>query len=361
MNDTRHQGRLVGLDVVRGVALIGVCTMNYHGYLINRGGERGAGWMRVLDPWNGPLSTRFAATFVVAAGVGISLLSADARRTRHSGTVSARRLTLVRRGVVLLSGGMILDWVWPGTILFFYGGYFLVSALLITLADRWLVVVAALSAIGATAVRWWVMTRSDDGYDTSWLLYADGERNRSPRDLVLDLVVRGTHPLLPWLAFLCLGMLLGRRLPLTGPARVTWAFGGVLTALVGYGLAVALPVDQVLRGTDPFEWALPYTLTAGGTAVVAVIAITVLAERHPTAIATRALATTGRTTLTLYVLHALVFNLVVDWLGWVEPGSAWNGPLLALAFWLAAVLMANAWASRHEHGPLEAAYRAFSR
>lgn len=361
MTEMRHGGRVVGLDVVRAVALIGVCTMNYHGYLINRGGERGSGWMSVLDPWNGPFSTRFAATFVVVAGVGISLLTADARSARHHATVTARRLTLVRRGVLLLSGGMLLDWVWPGTILFFYGGYFLVSAVLITLADRWLVTVGAVSAISAAAIRWWVMARADGGHETAWLLYADGETNRSPRDLVLDLVVRGTHPLLPWLAFLCIGMLLGRRLPLTGPARVTWAFGGVLTAMVGYGLAVALPVDDVLRGTDPFDWALPYTLSAGGVAVTAVVTISALADHRPTALVTRTLAVTGRSTLTLYVLHALVFNLVVDWLGWVSPGSAWNGPLLALAFWLAAVMLANAWATRHEHGPLEVAYRSFSR
>ena len=25
--------------------------------------------------------------------------------------------------------------------------------------------------------------------------------------------------------------------------------------------------------------------------------------------------------LTLYVAHGLVFNLVVDWLGWIEPGG----------------------------------------
>ena len=34
--------RLPGPDVVRAVALIGVVVMNYHGYLILRGGSRGA-------------------------------------------------------------------------------------------------------------------------------------------------------------------------------------------------------------------------------------------------------------------------------------------------------------------------------
>ena len=68
--------RLPGPDVVRAVALIGVVVMNFHGYLILRGGDRGDGAARrFFDPWTGPLSTRFAATFVLVAGVGVTLLT----------------------------------------------------------------------------------------------------------------------------------------------------------------------------------------------------------------------------------------------------------------------------------------------
>src|SRR5690606_21327569 len=63
-----HGQRLVGPDAVRGLALIGVVVMNYHGYLIIAGGERSKNWMgRFFAPWEGPLSTRFAATFVITA------------------------------------------------------------------------------------------------------------------------------------------------------------------------------------------------------------------------------------------------------------------------------------------------------
>ena len=41
-----------------------------------------------FDPWNGPLSTRFAATFVLVAGVGVTLLT---RRSRRSGDAAAVR------------------------------------------------------------------------------------------------------------------------------------------------------------------------------------------------------------------------------------------------------------------------------
>ena len=85
--------RLPGPDVVRALALTGVVVMNYHGYLIIRGGERGSGWAgELFDPWTGPLATRFAATFVLVAGVGITLMTARCRTTgRGIGEMRAGR------------------------------------------------------------------------------------------------------------------------------------------------------------------------------------------------------------------------------------------------------------------------------
>ncbi|MCY7300802.1 MAG: hypothetical protein LH616_16520, partial [Ilumatobacteraceae bacterium] len=62
--------RYIELDVIRAVALIGVCVMNYHGYLILDGAKYTPTNFveRILDPWNGPQSTRFAATLVTLAG-----------------------------------------------------------------------------------------------------------------------------------------------------------------------------------------------------------------------------------------------------------------------------------------------------
>ncbi len=128
--DTRAAERLPGPDVVRAVALIGVVVMNYHGYLILRAdGAPGTGWMEDLfDPWNGPLSTRFAATFVLVAGVGVTLMTArcvDARRSAADADdiavgndrVRTMRVRLVRRGLLLYVTGLLLEEIWPGTII----------------------------------------------------------------------------------------------------------------------------------------------------------------------------------------------------------------------------------------------------
>ncbi len=353
--------RIIDLDVTRAVALIGVCVMNYHGYLIIRGANPGDGFLaRTLNPWTGPLSTRFASTFVVVAGMGISLLTRRGMSSGDPQLISDARWTLVRRGVLLYAFGYFLNWVWPGTILFYYGAFFVVGALLFTLRSRWLVAVGAAAALAAAALQWWVVDRTASGHPPTWFTSGSAGQHTSPRDLVLDTFVRGTHPLLPWLAFICAGMVLGRMLPFRPQLRVRLAFGAVLCLALGYGLRETLPWHPVLRSTHPFDYGLLYTLTSMGAAVLAVCVIGGIAHTTASSAFTQMLAVTGRTTLSLYVLHVLVFNLVVDWLGWIEPGGLATSLAFALVFWMLAIVLANLWSFRQPFGPLEWVYRRFS-
>ncbi len=357
----RSGERVIDLDVARAIALIGVCVMNYHAYLVLRGANPGDGfWSRVFDPWTGPLSTRFAATFVVVAGMGVSLMT---NRAVLSGDAAARsrvRWVLIRRGVLLFAFGLVLDWVWSGTILFFYGAYFLVAAAIFTLRSRWLALIGTAAALAAAAVQWWALDRRTRGHDTGWLLDGQAESTLSPRDLLLDTVVRGTHPLLPWVLFLCLGMILGRRLPFDVAARVNLVFVGVLLVAAGSLFSRSLPLHPMLASTHPFDRGVFYSLSTVGSSLVAIGIIGWIAERTAGTRVTQALAVTGRTTLTIYVLHVLVFNLVVDWLEWVQPAGLATALLFAIGFWVAAIVLANLWHTRHEFGPLEWVYRRFS-
>jgi len=353
--------RVIDLDVVRAIALIGVCVMNYHGYLILRGGQPGDGFLDDLfDPWTGPLSTRFAATFVTVAGMGVALMSRRALTSRDPKAVSDVRWTLIRRGVLLFAFGFVLDWIWPGTILFFYGAYFLVGAAIFTLRSRWIAAIGVAAAVGAAALQWWGFERAADGHSVDWLFGATAESNLSPRDLLLDALVRGTHPLLPWLVFFCMGIVLGRAMPFGSIMRVQLAFFGVLCVGAAYVLERTRAWDAALRSTHPFDRGILYSLATVGTSLVAVTLIGAIAEATAGSRVTEALAVTGRTTLSLYVLHVLVFNLVVDWLDWVQPGGLTTSLTLALGFWVVAIVLANLWHRSHELGPLEWVYRRFS-
>jgi uncharacterized protein len=354
--------RVIDLDVTRAVALIGVAAMNYHGYLIVLGGSVGRSTInRFFDPWNGPLSTRFAATFVLVAGMGITLMTNRGRLGDDRERRSIDRWTLIRRGFLLYAFGFVFEWLWSGTILFFYGAFFIAGALLFTLRTRWLGAVGGLAAISAAAIQWWAF-KAD--HDTSWLLggwYSPGPY-RSPRRLLFDTFVNGTHPLLPWLAFLCAGMILGRHLPLAmASRRLLAALGVVLVA--GTYLAKHVFADTPLRSqllaTDPFSRSLNYTVCALGSAITAFCVIGWIASETRGAVVTRAFAAAGRTTLTLYILHALVFDALVTHWHLIKPAGLDVALVFAACYWVVAIIAAALWQHRFGIGPAEWIYRRF--
>lgn len=360
--DTPPSARLPGPDVVRAVALIGVVVMNYHGYLILRSIDAGGthsptGWLdELFDPWTGPLSTRFAATFVLVAGVGVTLLtrrtSGDPRR------VTEMRWRLIRRGTLLYVVGLFLDEIWPGTIIVYYGVMFVLAAGIFTWRSRWIVVAGLASTIAATALRSWRFDRASDGRSTRWLT-SPGEN--SLRRYAFDVFVNGTHPLLPWFTFLCAGIVLGRVLTMRWwrPAAIGGGLVSAWAALVLSSLAGSDNDDiaTVVLSTNPLDRSVVYVASALGTALVAYATIDWLAERFP--VVTDPLRRAGQLTLTLYLAHVLVFNLVVDWLGWVEPAGTSSALLFAAVFWVGAIALATWWQRRFGRGPAEYVYRAF--
>ncbi len=354
--------RLPGPDVVRAVAMFGVVFMNYRGYLVLRGGELGEGTIaELLDPFAGPFATRFAATFVLVAGVGVSLLSAssvgDPERMR------AVRWRLARRGLVLYTLGLVVDLIWPGTILTYYGALFAVAAIIVTWRSRWILLLGVGAALAAWAIAWWRLERRTEGGDTGWL---DSPGLRSVRKLVLDVWVNGTHPLLPWLVFFTVGIVVGRLLRPGSFAAAWWRPAVMGLGATLWGLSIALGSaatgarGAVLWSTDPYDRGGAYVLSALGTALLAFGALTWVADRYEEHPIVDWLRRAGQLSLSIYLVHVLVFNLVVDWLGWVDPGGWGTAMAFAVVVWLLALAAASWWQRRSGRGPAETIERALT-
>ena len=358
--------RLPGPDVVRAFALIGVVVMNYHGYLLSRGDELSTGpAAEFFDPWTGPLSTRFATTFVLTAGVGISLLTRGVVDRHRSGvegaerSVTEMRWRLARRGVFLYVVGLLLEVIWSGTIILYYGAMFVLAALLFTLRTTWVAAVGVLAAIGGWMIQVWSFRRVEAGGDTTWLF---NPGTRSIRRYVFELTVNGTHPLLPWLAFLCAGIIVGRVLD-----RPRWRLWTIGAGVVMFGAATVAssladtPFTEKLLSTHPFDRGLVYVASTLGTALIAFSVISWIAD----SLAARGIGLfepfrlAGQMALTLYIAHILVFNLVVDWLKWVRPTGLDTALTFALGFWIGAIVIGALWVRRFGRGPVERVYRAF--
>ncbi|PIE32496.1 MAG: hypothetical protein CSA55_03315 [Ilumatobacter coccineus] len=319
--------RLVGPDVVRAVAMFGVVLMNYHGYLILRDGQRPTGTIAsILDPWEGPLANRFAATFVLTAGVGVSLMT---RRDRSA----EMRWRLVRRGLVLYGLGMVFDMIWPGTILPYYGAMFILAATAITL-PVWAIATAGIAAAAIGAA----ITPPSAGF-------------HSPTGLIIEVVFHGTHPLFPWLIYFCAGIILGRYL------FTDW--WRPIAAAVGAGSLIFAIVIAVGSGDSlaPPSRSLPSTLGALGVALLAFVAIFTIAERWSQTAVIDRLRRAGQLSLSIYLVHGLVFNLMVDWLDLVQPGGLAISVSFTVIVWLVTIGMASAYQERFGRGPAETLYR----
>lgn len=357
--------RLPGLDVTRALALVGVVILNYHGFL-NRGDDginRSLG-ERIFDPAQGPLSTRFAATFVMVAGMGVTLMTNRSRISGNAASIRDDRWRLARRGLLLYSGGLLLEWIWPGTILFYYGALFMVAPLLFTLRLRWIAVVGAISAVAGASISWFSFEHARTGHDVTWL----DPKVTSPRNLLLRTFTGYTHPLFPWLCFFCVGIAIGRSLPLSVAAKQRIiATGTALLAgtylLSHFGVRAASASASarwtLLLSTRPFDRGLLYTVGTIGSSVIAFCVISWVADLFPTAWATRMLQHAGQMTLTIYVSHALVFNAVVYWWGWVTPTGLDVALVFALIFWVGAISFGALWHRYLGAGPLERVYRGF--
>jgi uncharacterized membrane protein len=235
---------------------------------------------------------------------------------------------------------------------------FVLAGVLFRLRARWVVSVGVAAGVAAAGVRWWRLDAELAGRDTSWLT---DPGPRSPRGLVLELFVDGTHPVLPWLAFFCAGIVLGRILHTSWwrPAAAGFGFVALSTATLANAVSER-STDTVVRtlgSVEPFERGLAYTVQTLGIALCVFVVVSWIADRAPDSTVIDLLRRAGGMSLTIYLAHALVFNAAVDVLGVVEPGGPATSLLAAVTVWVGSTLAAVAYERRFGRGPAERLYR----
>jgi uncharacterized membrane protein len=237
----RAPGRLVGLDVARCLALIGMVSAHV---LPQRGPD---GVITVVE---GVVAGRSAALFAVLAGVSLALMTGTRTPVRGRERL-ARSAGIAMRALLIAAIGLALGALESGlaVILTYYGLLFLLglafvgfrARALLVLAAVWAIVVPVLSRLVRPGLpRFTYVNPQPDGLS-------------DPTRLLGELLLTGYYPVLPWMAYLLAGMGLGR-LDLTH--RRTQA----MTALVGAALAaVAILVSRLITAQDRVVRALLLT------------------------------------------------------------------------------------------------------
>ncbi|MGI5459804.1 DUF418 domain-containing protein [Streptomyces sp. CA-249302] len=367
-------GRLVGIDLARGLAVLGMYAAHV-GPDPTVGGPLGF----LLELPRG----RASALFALLAGFSLVLITGRPHpRTGRAGRQAMCRIVL--RALVLMALGFALTALDTDVdvILSFYGLLFLLVLPLYRLSARTLACIAAAGALILPQVLYVVRQSVEGGDWADAVVAADPLARITGTDGFMELLFTGEYPVLTWMSFMVAGMAVARldlargrtftQLSCTGGALALLGYGGSWLALhlVPHALTtVAAATDggsagsawwsdtvgDVTDGT-PADWLLvaaPHSQTTfsilGNTGVaLVVVAACGAAARMPRLLRPATPVTAvGMTALTAYVLHILAIRVVG-----MEDAT---GPALLslLLFTLAAMLFATTWTRHFRRGPLE--------
>ncbi|TWH05001.1 uncharacterized protein DUF1624 [Nocardioides sp. J9] len=325
-------GRLVGIDVARTVALLGMIATHV------LDGRTASGDLTLVQSVAGG---RASALFAVLAGVSIALISGGTEPVR--GAERTRTvLGLAARAVLVAAIGLVLGGLETGLaiILAYYGVLFLLGLPFVALRALPLAVLAGVWLVVAPVVSHLVRPELPERVYES----PDLGRLAEPGPLLADLLLSGFYPALPWLAYLLAGMAIGRtdlsgwRTPLrlaaagaglavvaTAVSRLFTASLEVRTVLVPYRVTTEEQVLRILadsqHGSTPtggaWQWLLvvsPHSATpldlahTIGTSMavigVALVLVAVLPRWGRAGLAV--VAGAGAMPLSLYTLHVVM-------------------------------------------------------
>ncbi|MFJ1805145.1 MULTISPECIES: DUF418 domain-containing protein [unclassified Streptomyces] len=361
-------GRLVGLDLARGLAVFGM-------YAVHVGpapGQDGAiGYLMELA------QGRSSALFAVLAGFAVALITG--RRTPKTGLAGRQAVAkVIIRAVMLIALGTALTST--GTpvvpILAFYGLFFLLVLPLYRLGTKPL----ALIAVG------WALVGPQLLYALKPVVGGRVFLSYGQADGPVSLFFTGGYPALTWGPFVIAGMAVARcdlaatavriRLALTGVALAVTGYGGswlavrlvpgaaeaVRKAEQGSGMSSGSSVPSVspdsigvfgdtpagMLAAAPHSEATLSIVAATGVAILVITACLAAMDAFP---ALRRLAkpviAVGSMSLTAYVYH-----IVAIWLLNTEGQTA--SPLYILLGFIASVtVLATLWSRFFQRGPLE--------
>ncbi|WP_433505484.1 heparan-alpha-glucosaminide N-acetyltransferase domain-containing protein [Pseudonocardia halophobica] len=365
--------RVVGVDVARGLALIGM--MATHTFALR--GEYGSpSLVHVVA------SGRAVATFVLVAGVSVAFLTGG--RTRPQGRDRAAvSAGLVVRAVLIGLIGLALGFLSPLNgilgILPFYGLLFLLVIPMLRLRS-WALALVTVASFGVGSLV--IVATTGVG-----LPYAGAQQDptlvtlvEDPLGLLAQLAITGEYPVVVYLGYLAAGLALGR-LDLSSRRVAGWLLGGGLVLAAAAqavswlvlgrlgGLAQLLPLaaagDDPAQAANQLLWeperiaswwylALPaphshtpvdlvHTL---GSAAAVLGAALLLTRIRAGRLLLSPIGAAGSLSLTLYCAHLLLLAT-----GW----STGNRMVLFLTMAVGGLVFAAVWRRWCGQGPLERA------
>lgn len=306
--------------------------------------------------------------FLLLGGVGVSLLTQQVRLTNDVRRIADSRKRLIRRAAFLLLVGICCNLIWQTGFLGFYSIYIVIGALLLTVSNRWLWLLACMFVL--ISIIFTVLVHGYFDYYEA-IRNQDVLRDTNPwtvKGIVFRLYLNGFGSSCSWAVFLLIGMWLGRQNVHHPRARRTMFFGGITVVLVAecalwllvfgalwlpYSFYSVMAVPEQGIGTILILTRLVDFFARCGTAIAIIAGSLMLTEKHPDAKWTKPFIATGQLALTLYVLHLAIGMGLSKVLGGLENNAYLFAIGSAVMFCICAVIFSHFWRKRFERGPLE--------
>ncbi|MCQ2001939.1 heparan-alpha-glucosaminide N-acetyltransferase domain-containing protein [Arthrobacter zhaoxinii] len=331
------QRRLTGIDAARGIALLGMIATHalplYHQ-------ETGEPTLTGLV-----FSGRSSALFAVVAGAGLALLTGGSE-PREARALGGDRRGIAVRALIIALVGLVLGGLETNiaVILFHYAVLFLLALPFLGMPLRRLAVWAGswllLSPVLAYLLRGWLvetLAPSEISGNITWEAFG------TPAVLAADLFVTGFYPVLQWLSYILLGLVIGRLALTSLPVQAGLLVAGVFAAasakfISSYLLGELGGLDALTATESGQRWPLarmmevnlssveqtgswwwlalagPHSNTSldmlhtAGTAAAVLGVCLLLTRARPLLLLP--LSAAGAMTLTLYSLHVWVMTMV---------------------------------------------------
>ncbi|TLP74157.1 DUF418 domain-containing protein [Maribacter sp. ACAM166] len=347
--------RIIGIDVARALAVIGMIIVNFKVVF----GENGQSWVKSFAS---VFDGKAAATFVVLAGVGLALMTNSAIKNDDQTKLKIARFRILKRAVFLFFVGISYITIWPADILHFYGIYMVIIMVLLTCKER-TILISGISIIIAYPI---IITFLN--YETGWDFDTlDYQYFWTFKGFMRNLFFNGFHPVMPWTAFMLFGYWFGKQ-DLHNDKFVKKTFW--MSTIIFISIQVmsyvsilmlsegnqeaALEITEIL-GTDPMP-PLPIYMFNGIAIAFALISASILiAKKFANNFIIDALNKTGQLALTFYVAHVIIGMGIIEVINSSKIGnySIEFSVIYAIVFSLLCILFAVIWRKYYNSGPLE--------
>lgn len=379
---TTERERFAILDVLRGLALMGIALANFPEFALwtfLSGDEQAAMPTAEVDRVVRYLQYllvdgKFYTIFSLLFGIGFSLILA------HHG----RRLFVRRMLILVMIGFLHLMFIWSGDILLLYAIGGLLLTLFVKVTDKHLLTIAIaliLAPIGLDALtefcgvdfarpfyeRWW---QEADRQGITEKNFASWLRDAKTYKEMFAFLMQGAfervwefvegHRLPKVLGLFIIGYLIGkhrlytrlRELPLVRIVGLTTPVGVYISLLYAWSATEGHPWGQTIHS-------LFYAVSVIPLAITYICVICLLYLHHPNATIFRWIAAPGRMALSNYIGQSFIGILLFYGLGF-GLGTSFGliyVELTALAVFLLQIVLSTLWLRHFHFGPLEWLWR----